>query len=105
MARTPQPECRPRRQPSPLRQPLTASTQTVTRPDSAPCVVSQLETSTLTGGVWIRNWVGGPWCDGGTGVSVCGGGADRDSQDVEPVAPGVPSVGRHMDPMTWGSQP
>ena len=38
-------------------------------------------------------------------MSVCGGGADRDSQDVEPVAPGVPSVGRHMDPMTWGSQP
>lgn len=76
MARTPQPECRPRRQPSPLRQPLTASTQTVTRPDSAPCVVSQLETSTLTGGVWIRNWVGGPWCDRGTGVSVCGGGAE-----------------------------
>jgi len=30
MARTQQPECRPRRQPSPFRQPLTASNQTVT---------------------------------------------------------------------------
>lgn len=105
MARTQEPECRARHHPPPLRQPRKESTRTVT--EARFCSVCCAPVGDVHPHQWCLNQKLGRWAlvrRRHWGVCVLGG-TGRDGHDVEPVAPGVPSVGRHMDPVTWGSQP